>query len=80
MYGLRSVAHDDILLLLTDDALIFLRELECVCVRERERERAALTQTTKSYSKRSTVLVVTATATLKSKCTLPTSQGVVLLL
>ena len=39
MYGLRSVAHDDILLLLTDDALIFLRELECVCVRERERER-----------------------------------------
>ena len=35
MYGLRSVAHDDILLLLTDDALIFLRERE----RERERER-----------------------------------------
>ena len=78
MYGLRSVAHDDILLLLTDDALIFLRELERE--REREREREALTQTTKSYSKRSTVLVVTATATLKSKCTLPTSQGVVLLL
>lgn len=41
---------------------------------ERERE---LTQTTNSYSKISIVLVVTATAALKSKCTLPTSQGVV---